>query len=106
MKDALQRIDAQHLPGEQMVEEEALPWPSDPVPCGLRRTVGGTVDADAGYSCHADGIQTEPGASLFCLAKRRLKPDEGANANGWHRLCGLERAFRPAGQMRPKTRKV
>lgn len=69
MKHALQCIDAQHLPGEQMVEEEALPWPSDPVPCGLRRTAGGTADADVGCSDHADGIQTEPGAPPCCRAK-------------------------------------
>lgn len=72
MKHALQRIDAQHLPGEQMVEEEALPWASDPVPCGLRRTAGGTVDADTGCSGHADGIQTEPVVPAFCRAKGGL----------------------------------
>lgn len=69
MKHALQRIAAQHLPGEQMVEEEALPWASDPVPCGLRRTAGGIVNTDAGCSSHADGIQTEPGAPPCCRAK-------------------------------------
>ena len=95
MKHALQRIAAQHLPGEQMVEEETLPWPSGPVPCGLRRTAGGTVDADTGCSGHADGIQTEPGAPAFCRAKGGLSLTGGAEAAGRHRLHGHETAILP-----------
>jgi len=77
VKHALQCIDAQHLPGEQMVEEEALPRPSCPVPCGLHRTAGGTADADVGCSGHADGIRTKPGGTGMLPCERRLKPVGG-----------------------------
>ncbi len=57
-----------------MVEEEALPWPSGPVPCGLHRTAGGIVHADAGCSGHAERHSDGAGGTGMLPCERRLKP--------------------------------
>ena len=51
---ALQRIEAQHLPGEQMVEDDPLPLAADQVQCGFHRTAGGTVESGVRGSCHGE----------------------------------------------------
>ena len=61
---ALQCIEAKHLPGKQMVEDDPLPLAADQVQCGFHRTAGGTVESGVWCSCH--GSETGSADALPC----------------------------------------